>query len=40
MAATPVEQVILFEEFARAGAPDIPAHGLNHIGPLLIKFPA
>lgn len=38
MAATPVEQVILFEEFARAGAPDIPTQGLNHIGPLLIKL--
>jgi alkylation response protein AidB-like acyl-CoA dehydrogenase len=38
MAASPVEQVILFEELARAGAPDIPAQGLNHIGPILIKL--
>lgn len=36
MAATPVRQVILMEEFARAGAPDIPTQGINHIGPLLI----
>jgi alkylation response protein AidB-like acyl-CoA dehydrogenase len=38
MAATPLEQVIMSEEFARAGAPDIPTQGLNHIGPLLIKL--
>lgn len=37
MEATPVEQVILMEEMARAGAPDIPVQGLNHIGPILIK---
>jgi alkylation response protein AidB-like acyl-CoA dehydrogenase len=37
MGASPVEQIILFEEFSRAGAPDIPAQGLNHIGPLFIK---
>ncbi|MEO8080468.1 MAG: acyl-CoA dehydrogenase family protein [Caldimonas sp.] len=36
MAASPVQQVILMEELARAGAPDIPTQGLNHIGPLLI----
>jgi len=36
MAATPVRQVILMEELARAGAPDIPTQGLNHIGPLLM----
>ena len=36
MAATPVQQVILMEELARAGAPDIPTQGLNHIGPLLM----
>jgi alkylation response protein AidB-like acyl-CoA dehydrogenase len=34
---TPVQQVILMEEMARAGAPDIPAQGLNHLGPILIK---
>lgn len=37
MGATPVQQVILMEELARAGAPDIPAQGLNHIGPILIE---
>jgi alkylation response protein AidB-like acyl-CoA dehydrogenase len=36
MEASPVEQVILMEEFARAGAPDFPTQGLNHIGPTLI----
>jgi alkylation response protein AidB-like acyl-CoA dehydrogenase len=36
MGATPVEQVILMEELARAGAPDTPTQGVNHIGPLLI----
>lgn len=35
--ATSVQQVILMEELARAGAPDIPTQGLNHIGPILIK---
>lgn len=38
MEATPVEQLVLTEELARAGAPDIPLQGLLHIGPLLIKF--
>ncbi|MDB5822432.1 MAG: hypothetical protein JWR21_1136 [Herminiimonas sp.] len=37
MDATPVQQVILMEELARAGAPDIPTQGLNHIGPILIE---
>lgn len=37
MGASAVEQVILMEEFAEAGAPDTPSQGLNHIGPLLIK---
>jgi alkylation response protein AidB-like acyl-CoA dehydrogenase len=37
MAATPVQQVILMEELVRAGAPDLPTQGLNHIGPILIK---
>lgn len=37
MGASAVEQVILMEELAAAGAPDIPSQGLNHIGPLLIK---
>jgi alkylation response protein AidB-like acyl-CoA dehydrogenase len=38
MGASAVEQVILFEESARIGAPDIPTQGLNHIGPLLMKL--
>ncbi len=38
MGATPVEQVILIEEMAAFGAPDIPSQGINQIGPLLIKF--
>jgi len=38
MDATAAEQVVLFEELAMAGAPDIPTQGLNHIGPLLIKM--
>lgn len=38
MEATPSEQVILFEELTRIGAPDIPTQGLNHIGPLLMKL--
>ncbi len=36
--ATPVEQIILIEELARAGAPDLPAQGLTHISPILIKY--
>ena len=36
--ATPVQQVILIEELARVGAPDLPAQGLTHISPILIKF--
>ncbi len=38
MGASPVEQVILAEEMALFGAPDIPSQGINQIGPLLIKF--
>ncbi|MEP9349134.1 acyl-CoA dehydrogenase family protein [Xanthobacter sp. KR7-225] len=38
MGASPVEQVILLEEMARAGAPDIPSQGINHLGPLLMHF--
>ena len=38
MGATPVEQVILIEEMAAFGAPDIPSQGINQIGPLLIQF--
>jgi alkylation response protein AidB-like acyl-CoA dehydrogenase len=38
IAATPVQQVILIEELARVGAPDLPAQGLTHISPILIKY--
>lgn len=36
MGASPAQQVILMEEMARAGTPDFPTQGLNHIGPMLI----
>ncbi len=36
MGASAVQQVILMEEMARAGTPDFPTQGLNHIGPMLI----
>lgn len=38
MEASPAEEVILMEEMARAGAPDLPSQGLNHIGPILMRF--
>jgi alkylation response protein AidB-like acyl-CoA dehydrogenase len=38
ISATPVQQVILIEELARIGAPDLPAQGLTHISPILIKY--
>jgi len=38
MGASPAEQVILAEEMAVFGAPDIPSQGINQIGPLLIRF--
>jgi hypothetical protein len=38
MAATLNEQIIMTEELARIGAPQLPAQGLNHIGPILIEF--
>jgi alkylation response protein AidB-like acyl-CoA dehydrogenase len=38
MGATLNEQVIMTEELARVGAPQLPAQGLNHIGPILIEF--
>ena len=38
IAATPMQQVILIEELARVGAPDLPAQGLTHISPILIKY--
>jgi len=36
MEATLSQQIILREEFARIGAPEVSAQGLNHIGPLLM----
>jgi alkylation response protein AidB-like acyl-CoA dehydrogenase len=38
MGATLNEQIIMTEELARVGAPQLPAQGLNHIGPTLIEF--
>ncbi|MDT3687925.1 MAG: acyl-CoA dehydrogenase family protein [Pseudorhodoplanes sp.] len=35
---TPVQQLILYEEQARAGVPEISLQGINHIGPILIRF--
>ena len=38
MGATLNQQIIMTEELARVGAPQMPAQGLNHIGPILIGF--
>jgi alkylation response protein AidB-like acyl-CoA dehydrogenase len=38
MGATLNEQIIMTEELARVDAPQLPAQGLNHIGPILIEF--
>ena len=38
MGATFNEQIIITEEMARIGAPQLPAQGLNHIGPILMEF--
>jgi len=38
MGATLNDQIIMSEEFARVGAPQLAAQGLNHIGPILIEF--
>ena len=38
MGATLNEQIIMTEELARIGAPQLPAQGLNHIGPILMEF--
>lgn len=38
MGASLNEQIIMTEELARIGAPQLPAQGLNHIGPILIEF--
>jgi alkylation response protein AidB-like acyl-CoA dehydrogenase len=38
MGATLNEQIIMAQELAGVGAPQLPAQGLNHIGPILIGF--
>jgi alkylation response protein AidB-like acyl-CoA dehydrogenase len=38
MGASLNEQIILTEELARVAAPQLPVQGLNHIGPILMKF--
>src|SRR5882724_592914 len=38
MGATLNEQIIMTEELARIGAPNLPVQGLNHIGPILMEF--
>ncbi len=38
MEATINQQIILHEEFARAGAPELSRQGLNHIGPIIMEF--
>jgi alkylation response protein AidB-like acyl-CoA dehydrogenase len=38
MGASLGEQIILIEELARVGAPHLPVQGLNHIGPILMKW--
>src|SRR5215471_9975083 len=38
MGATLNQQIIMTEELARVGAPQMPAQGLNHIGPILMEF--
>src|SRR5262245_34834298 len=38
MGASLNEQIIMTEELAHVGAPQLPAQGLNHIGPILMEF--
>src|SRR5712692_3010020 len=38
MGAALNEQIIMTEELARIGAPQLPAQGLNHIGPIIMEF--
>ena len=38
MEASLNEQIILKEELARAGAPEISAQGINHVGPVLMAY--
>ncbi len=38
MGATLAQQIILQEELARLSAPQLPVQGVNHLGPILIKY--
>lgn len=38
MGATLSQQIILGEEMARLSAPHLPVQGVNHLGPILIKY--
>ena len=38
MGATLTQQIILSEELARISAPAIPSQGINHLGPILMKY--
>jgi alkylation response protein AidB-like acyl-CoA dehydrogenase len=38
MGASLNQQIIMTEELSRVGAPQLPAQGLNHIGPILMEF--
>ena len=38
MGASLGEQIILAEELARVAAPHLPVQGINHLGPILMKF--
>lgn len=38
MGATLAQQIILQEEMARLSAPHLPVQGVNHLGPILIKY--
>lgn len=38
MGASLGEQIVLAEELARLSAPQLPVQGINHLGPILMKF--
>ena len=38
MGATLAQQIIISEELARLSAPHLPVQGVNHLGPILIKY--
>lgn len=38
MGATLAQQIIISEEMARLSAPHLPVQGVNHLGPILIKY--